>query len=104
MTRGLKHASITQGAAGTTTVVAAVAGKRIVVVNYTISMSAAGTAKWKSAANDITGAMNFGANGGASPNTDPDSALFQTNVGERLDLVTTGGAGNGHLTYREEEA
>lgn len=103
-TPDLRSVPIVQGAAGTTAVVAAVANKKIVVVNYTISMSAAGTAKFRSgAATDITGAMNLGANGGASPNVTPDSELFETNVGEALNIITTGGAANGHLVYRLSE-
>lgn len=103
-TPDLRCVPIVQGAAGTTAVVAAVPGKKIVVVNYTVSLSAAGTAKFRTGAvTDLTGAMNFGANGGASPNVSPDSALFETNPGEALNIITTGGAGNGHLVYRLSE-
>ena len=99
-TPGLKFATIAQGVAGTTQLVAATAGKKIVVLNYAITLSAAGTAKFQSAATDITGAMDFAAQGGSvAAAGDSIVALFETNPGEALNLVTTGGAGKGHLAY-----
>lgn len=90
---------ITQAGAGTTALVGAVSGKRIKVTNYVVVMGGAGTLKFQSASSDITGTMSFGANGGVSVSGTEFSPAFQTGVGEGLNMVTTGAAGNGHISY-----
>jgi len=95
---GVRYAQIPQTVAGTTSLVAAVAGKKIVVLNYAVTLSAAGTLKFQSAANDITGAMDFAAQGGAvCPTT--EAGWMETNPGEALGIVSTGGAARGHIAY-----
>lgn len=98
----VKHAVIATAAAGATQLVAAVVGKRIRVLGYTLVAAAAVTAKFQSATNDLTGALPLAANGGASPTGAPQVPLFETNVGEALN-VNLGGAVAvaGHLTYME---
>lgn len=99
-TPAIRFAVITQAAAGTQTPVAAVAGKKIVVVNYCFTLSAAGTLKFQSAANDISGAMDCAIAGGVVNGVgDQESPLMETNPGEALNLVSTGGAAKGHLAY-----
>lgn len=90
---------ITQAGAGTTTIVGAVAGKRVKVTGYVVVMGGAGTVKFVSGSTDITGTMSFGANGGVSVGGTEFSPAFETGVGEALKIVTTGAAGNGHLSY-----
>jgi hypothetical protein len=89
-------------AAASADVVAAVPGKKIRVLQYKVVVDAAMTVKFQSGAStDLTGAMPFAANGGSS---DPYSpvGLFETAVGEKLNVVLVG-AGNiaGHLSYQE---
>lgn len=98
----VKHAPITSAASGSNLLVAAVAGKRIRVLDYTIVAAGAVTAKFQSAANDLTGALPLPANGGASVAGAPAVPLFETNVGEALNLNLGGAvAVAGHLTYQE---
>jgi hypothetical protein len=102
MRRTLLSASFDQGAAGTTAVVAAPGvGKRIWVVGYTIGMSAAGTAKWQSAANDKTGAIPFigTAYGPFADRGNEETPLFACNENEALNLTTVTGAAKGYVTY-----
>lgn len=97
-----RFAPIAANALGDSTVVAAVATKRIRVQDYTLVVAAAVAVKFKSgAATDLTGAMPFGANGGSSPSTRRGS--FQTARGEDL-VINLGGAVSvgGHLSYTLE--
>ena len=82
------------------TIVAAVAGKQIRVLSYTLIADAAVTATWKSGTTAISGAMSLPANGGAAPTC--QSGVLQTATGEAL-MMTLGGAVGvrGHLTYVE---
>lgn len=83
---------------GTTTLVAAVAGKKIKVYSYAVVATAAGTVQFKSTGgSNLSGAMSFSANGGIScaPGDDP---WFLTATGEGLQIATSG-AVEGHLSY-----
>lgn len=82
---------------GTSTIVAAVTGKKIKVYSYALVCTGASTAKWQSNTTDLSGAMSFAANGGIScgPGTGP---YFSTAAGEALKLVTTN-AVEGHVGY-----
>lgn len=98
----VKFAAIAASASGASPVVAAVAGKRIRVLNYTVIAATAVGVKFQSAANDITGVMNAGANGGASANGSPLSPQFETNAGEALNInLSSAVAAGGHLCYQE---
>lgn len=100
----LNDAVVAQGVAGTTTVVAAVAGKSICVEQCALVLGAAGTAKFQSAAVDITGAFSLAANGGlVLPAAVGRGRWFKTAPGAALNLVTTGGAANGVLSYHLED-
>lgn len=103
----MKFAKIDASASGDNSIVAAVTGRRIRVVGYTIIASGAVTAKWRSASTDISGGMALAANGGAAPAVSVISpgglfGVLQTEPGEALNLnlgaaVSVGG----HLTYIE---
>jgi hypothetical protein len=89
------------------TVVAAVAGMSIEVLQYTYSASADATVTWKSASTAISGPMPILASGGIANASAPAvfggqiHPLFKTAVGEALKVginaVSTLG---GHLVYR----
>lgn len=96
-----KYAIISDAASGSNEVVAAVTGKKIRVLAYTLITDDAVTATWRSAANAISGAMEFAANGGASPAFCP-VGHFETVAGEALNINLSGAVGvRGHLTYVE---
>jgi hypothetical protein len=96
----LLFAVISQGAAGTTTLVTADATKKIKVVSYVIVISATGTAKFiDSTPTDLTGAMPIATNGGVSAIGTTFSPLFATAVNKSLQIVSTVGAVTGHLSY-----
>lgn len=84
--------------AGSTTVVAAVAGMVIRVVKCTLVVSGAATAVWKSNTTAITGTVSLAANGGISDGYTP-VGLFQTVPGDPLVLTLTTSGGAGYLTY-----
>lgn len=81
---------------GTTSLVAAVTGKRIRVLSYAVVCTDAGTVKFSDGTN-LTGAMSFAASGGIScaPGDDP---YFSTAAGNALSIVTSG-AVEGHFSY-----
>lgn len=96
-----------------TTIVAAVAGKKIRVLGYVLVVGAAGMKpKWFSAAGGTAkiGALPLGANGGVSaPVVDSDlsnprgvGGWFETVAGEAL-VLNTQAAGDvgGHVLYQE---
>lgn len=93
----ITSASISQGGAATTEVVAAVAGKRIHVVAWCISMDTAGTSQFLSAAVARTGAMKIGTTPGGQANG--STPLFSTAAGEALNLTTVTGAAKGYVSY-----
>ena len=96
--RTLLFAAISQGVAGTTQLVAADATKKIKVVSYVFTLSLAGTVKFTGTA-DLTGAMTFAANGGASAMAAPSAHFFESAVNAALSIVSTIGAANGHISY-----
>lgn len=101
----IKFAAITNAAAsGDTTLVAAVTGKRYIVVNYAIVATGAVSVKFKDGAStDLTGAMALAANGGVSFATDPTSPAFQTSVGNALVINASGAVQvSGHIAYIEQ--
>jgi hypothetical protein len=62
-------------------------------------MSAAGTAKFVDDVDDLTGAMPFVSNGGASAHGNVSAPLFAAGINKSLSITTTGGGANGHLAY-----
>lgn len=98
----LKYAVIDTATLGDNTIVAAVTGKRLIVLTYTIVTGGAVALRWKSAANSLSGAMSFAANGGVAPAGTVEAPLLQTNPGEAL-VLNLGAAiqTSGHITYIE---
>jgi hypothetical protein len=93
-------ASVSTAASGVTPIVAANASNRIKVVSYCLIAAGAVNVKWQSAANDLTGAMPFAANGGAAPTGSDDAPLLQTNVNEALNLNLSAAVQvSGHISY-----
>lgn len=98
----VKYAAIAASSNGNNEVVAAVSGKRIIVLSYKVVINAAVNCKWRSANADITGldygdAQGWGSIGNFSP-----VGHFVTAVGEALNLnLSSGVAVGGHLTYVE---
>ena len=96
-----KFALIGAGTA-TGTVVAAVGGKKIRVVRFTVDMPSAGTVTWRSGATDISGSITL-------PGSAPWSGAycpvghFETAVGSALILGLAGGPvyAGGMVTYLE---
>lgn len=97
----VKYASIAASSSGANSIVAAVASKKIRVLNYVIVANAAVNAKWQSASTDKTGLSYLAANGGVSSGYAP-SGHFETAVNEALNLNLSGAvAVGGHLSYIE---
>lgn len=83
------------------TLVAAVSGKRLRVISYVLSLTAAGAVKLQSNTTDITGAISAGANAPFAASYNP-AGHCDTAQGEALKIdVTGGGTVNGHITYQE---
>jgi hypothetical protein len=93
-------ASIAQGAAGTTSIVVGVAGKKIYVTGLFVTLDAAGTIKFTEVAGDLSGAMSMG--GAAAPPfafAADHPILWTSTAGEDLKITTATGKANGWLTY-----
>jgi hypothetical protein len=100
--RDVKHVSIAQGADGVTDLVAAVAGQRIYVVRFVITLDAAGTLQFTSGTGPTaeSGLMAFAANGGLVVMGDPNSpALKVAALGDKLSISTVTGKAAGWLEY-----
>ena len=94
--------AISCSSSGANEIVAAVTGKRIRVLGYTLTFSGSVNAKFQSASTDKTGLL-YGAAAAnvCAPITDtPDLFWFETAIGEALNLNLSGAtAVGGHLTY-----
>ncbi len=98
-TKPLITAAIAQSGAATTEVVAAVAGKRIKVVSYQITIASAGSAQWKSATTALSGAMVMPTNGALTMTGTAHDPVLETAAGEALNLVSTTAAVTGFVRY-----
>jgi hypothetical protein len=97
--------TIVASASGVTNIIAAVSSKRIRVLSFRITASAAVNVKWQShllsppVVTDVTGLAYYAANGGENAAHNP-VGWFQTGVGEQLDLnLSAAVACGGSLTY-----
>lgn len=94
----IKFASISQTSTGD--LIAAVTGKKIRVLGYTISSSANVTLQFTSSSTAISGVMDLGTRGNIYGGGSADAPALQTAVGEKLALTQTGaGTVSGHLSY-----
>ena len=97
---GLKGVAIAASSSGDNALVAAVAGKSIVVMSVLLIASAEVTVKFRTAGTDITGAMALAANGGFS--ADARHGILATAAGEALNLnLSDAETVGGCLTYVE---
>lgn len=100
----LQFGSIDTASSGDNTLVLAAAGKKVRVFSYVFVASGAVAVRWKSGANNKSGAMALAANGGiAMPATRDFGEVLATNAGEAL-ILNLGGAVqvSGHFTYTQE--
>lgn len=79
-------------------VVSAITGKSIEVMSYTFLTSEAATVTFQSNTTPISSGMTFDANGGAAIAS--PTPLMTTNPGEALNITTSAGTVNGHISYR----
>lgn len=98
-----KFAAVAASSSGDNTLIAAVAGKKIRVLSYTLVAAGAVTARFEDGAGGtpLSGQMSFGANGGASV---PFSPLghFETTANTLLNLELGGAVSvAGHVCYVE---
>jgi hypothetical protein len=97
--KNVKFASF--GGTGTTSIVAAVSGKKIAVVSFLVTGTANSTMTFKSATTAITGDMNLvSASLQLVGPYNPD-AHFQTASGEALQITASAGTAAGYVTYFE---
>lgn len=84
---------------GDNTIINAVTGKKIVVMNYFFTVASSVVATWKRGSTAISGPMTLTV--GASPGG--SESVLSTNAGEALILnLSSGVQASGHLTYYEE--
>lgn len=94
------YAAINASSSGANTIVSAVAGKQILVLQYVVVVDGAVTITWESSGGTVHGGpMSFAANGGAAPPFNP-VGHFQTIAGEGLVLFLSGAVQvGGHVQY-----
>jgi hypothetical protein len=101
----VQRASITATASGDTAVVAAVTSKRICVIRLMLTSDADVSVRFRSGTTPVTGPIPVGARSGwrdgmARSADDPDDSLFETAVGEALNVNLSGAANvGGYLAY-----
>ena len=92
--------AVSQGAAGTTSIVAGVAGKKIYVTGYELTLDAAGTIKFTEVAGDLSGTFNAG--GSAAPALIVEAnhpVVWTSTAGEDLKITTATGKAQGIVKY-----
>lgn len=96
---GKFEVAISAAASGVNALVAAVASRKIRVTSLFLVADGAVTAQFRSAANNITGAMSFAANGGIVLPYNKNG-WFTTEINEALNVNLGGAVGiRGALTY-----
>ena len=99
----VKYASVIATSDGDNQIVTAVTGRRIRGVGATFAVNAQGTAQWQDDGGaNMSGAASYAQYGGYSADSDPNIGLFQTAVGQGVDLNMGAGVdGLGHFAYLE---
>lgn len=98
----VKHVVVSIASATTTEIVAAVAGKVIRVLSYTLSPLTPTTWKWQSSTGTVALSGTFVVVGVAySAHGSRDLPLLETAAGDALQIVTTGATVSlqGHISY-----
>lgn len=88
---------IDQVGAGTTELVAAVAGRTIRILSYSLILSAEGTFAFSDGTDWKTGDYPVAANGGIAEAGTANDPLFVCAAGRPLSLTTTGGSAHGRV-------
>ena len=99
----IKYEVIDDATSGNNTIISAVTGKRIVVLQYVLIASGAVTVRFESGAGGtaLTGQMQIAANGGVSANCAP-YGCFATAAAALLNMELSGATSvDGHITYIE---
>ena len=94
------EAAVSQGAAGTTSIVTGVAGKKIYVTGYELTLDAAGTIKFTEVAGDLSGTFSVG--GAAAPALIVEAnhpVVWTSTAGEDLKITTATGKAQGIVKY-----
>lgn len=100
LTDPIKFTTVNQTGPGTSTIVGAVAGRKIRVVGFSLCLTVSGTVKFLNTGGpDLTGVMNWGT--AVASYYAPKAPAFETAASSGLDIMTTLGAAKGHLTYVE---
>lgn len=98
----ITYVPVAQGAAGTTELAAASGSNKHKIIGGMLTMSLAGTLKFTDGVADLTGPMNFAANGGMVVPESPVPFCQTGAVNRALNLVTTLGAASGILAILTE--
>lgn len=97
----IHHLPVSTAASGDTTLLAAVTGKRLMVLSYILDAGGAVSVKFKGGSTDLTGAMPLAANGTLT-GSKSDVGHFATAAGEALILnLSTNVQVSGHVTVLE---
>lgn len=99
----VKFASVSAASSGDNTLLSAVSGKRIRVLDYVLVGAGAVTAKFESSTSgpDLSGAMTLSTGVPNAPGFSP-AGHFQTDAGALLNLVLGGAVQvSGYLVYQE---
>jgi len=88
---------IDQGGAGTTELVAAVPGRTIRVISYSLVMAAEGTFAFSDGTDWKTGDYPIAANGGIAEAGSAADPLIVCAAGRPLSITTTGGSAHGRV-------
>lgn len=88
---------IDQSGAGTTELVAAVPGRTIRVINYSVVLSGTGTFAWSDGTDWKSGDYPIAANGGIAEAGTRDDPLFVCAAGRSLSITTVGASAHGRV-------
>lgn len=99
----VKYASITATGAGDNQAVTAVTNRKIRAVGYTVIADAAEVIQFQDDGGaNLSGTISLAANGGIAEMSAPEVGVFQSAVGQGIDVNNVGGADvDGHMAYIE---
>ena len=98
----ITYVAVAQGAAGTTELAAASGSNKHKIIGGMLTMSLAGTLKFNDGTVDLTGPMNFAANGGMVVPESPVPFCQTAAVNRPMNLITTLGNANGVIAILTE--
>lgn len=96
----VKFAKIVATTVGNTSLVSAVAGRTIRVINYAVISDTAQAIKFTDTSGDLTGAMTVSVSGGLTVHS--EAGVFETTKGEPLNInLAAISVVGGHIAYIE---